>query len=822
MQQRKKTLIILALVATLSFTQVSSVYATETIDDGVRATCDEAYYATMDFYGNLQEGSIVKSYITNGNNKIIDYGKYDSVNNLTNSIKPSVNGEQTTFDFGKKTPSHFYFEGKTKAPFYELPWVTEIHYRHNGVMAKAEDLLNQSGMFDIVLDFKPNENASEYAKNNYVLAATTVFNQDDILSLEAQGAQVQLVGNLRTVLFLVMPGEEQHFTISVGSEDFTFAGMTFLIVPATLQQLQDIAKLSENKDKIEENYRLLDDSLDTLLNSFDSMSGSLREAANGLDELNEGREIISKEKGGMYADADIALDSLDSLAKALDTMPSHVSTAQEAVTKAAAAFNGLNNAADDINDELQDIKSDLKALNKTLNSLSGSSRASASKVKKLGEEADKLKEDYEKLLPLLADLQIKIGSDEVSLNPSGIAAPIKLSSLSALSKNATSMSAIYNAVSSKENMTEEEFLMAVLMSQGYPKAKAKSIVVDIPAGIAAVKTANPVLTDDEALEYVLLQSGVAAADIPASKAAYNAFSTKRTMFSAVYSSYVAPQKPYISMNKTEFLAAMTYLDLSQKGLLTDPLDMPTNVKATMSLAEFGQQNTNLADAMEMLGYNNGIALNGYSILTDIGDTSGNLATMSNSAKNIIEACDDAIDSVDEMNKVIQKYAPELNSTLSDLKNASTALSTTTKSTQKVLNTFEKTLKKAGTKLDSGTQKSLKGFAATLRSAAGSLDKTTNVKIAKNNISDIIEDIWDDYTGDVNRLLLMNADAPKESLTDSRNEAPTSIQIMLRSQEITKDSVAPDIPTIEKEKTTFWGRISQMFKDLFGAVAGIFN
>ena len=50
----------------------------------------------------------------------------------------------------------------------------------------------------------------------------TIFNQDDILSLEAPGAQVQLIGNLRAVLFLGLPGEECHYTIRVGSEDFAF------------------------------------------------------------------------------------------------------------------------------------------------------------------------------------------------------------------------------------------------------------------------------------------------------------------------------------------------------------------------------------------------------------------------------------------------------------------------------------------------------------------------------------------------------------------------------------------------------------------------
>ena len=32
------------------------------IDNGVAPTYDEAYYATLDYYGNLTDGSVVKSY----------------------------------------------------------------------------------------------------------------------------------------------------------------------------------------------------------------------------------------------------------------------------------------------------------------------------------------------------------------------------------------------------------------------------------------------------------------------------------------------------------------------------------------------------------------------------------------------------------------------------------------------------------------------------------------------------------------------------------------------------------------------------------------
>lgn len=103
-------------------------------------------------------------------------------------------------------PKTFYFEGKTARPFEKLPWTISLHYAMNGVTMKAEDLAGKTGVAEITIDAIPNKAASAYAQNNYTLEAMAVFNQDDILSLEAPGAQVQLIGNLRAVLFIGLPG----------------------------------------------------------------------------------------------------------------------------------------------------------------------------------------------------------------------------------------------------------------------------------------------------------------------------------------------------------------------------------------------------------------------------------------------------------------------------------------------------------------------------------------------------------------------------------------------------------------------------------------
>ena len=255
--------------------------------------CDESYYATLDYYGGLMDASVVKSYQTNGHTSLTDHGAYDAIINLTDDRVPTVSNGTVTFDLGEDAPSRFYFEGKTQQPFHSLPWTFSVSYKLNGAPALAEDLAGKTGLVEIDLDVLPNPSASEYSRNNLVLTAATAFNADDILSLEAPGAEVQLVGNLRTVLFMVMPGEEQHFAIRVGSDDFSFSGPVLLAVPATLQQLDQIADLRQAKEKAEDSYDAINDSMDIILNTLDGMSGSLSATASGLDRLNAARGTIS-------------------------------------------------------------------------------------------------------------------------------------------------------------------------------------------------------------------------------------------------------------------------------------------------------------------------------------------------------------------------------------------------------------------------------------------------------------------------------------------------------------------------------------------------
>ena len=50
--------------------------------------CDETLYITMDPYGEIKESSVVKSYTMNGSSRIVDYGTYNRITNMTDHSEP--------------------------------------------------------------------------------------------------------------------------------------------------------------------------------------------------------------------------------------------------------------------------------------------------------------------------------------------------------------------------------------------------------------------------------------------------------------------------------------------------------------------------------------------------------------------------------------------------------------------------------------------------------------------------------------------------------------------------------------------------------------
>ena len=943
------------------------------IGDGVTATYDEAYYAMTDYYGNLTDGSVVKSYRTNGIATLTDYGDYDEIINLTDGTVPARNGGMTTFRLDEKAlPGTFYFEGKTTKPFQQLPWTISMSYTLNGVPTKAEDLAGQAGVVEIRLDIVPNGRASEYARNNYTLEAMAIFNQDDILSLEAPGAQVQLIGNLRAVLFLGLPGEECHYTIRVGSEDFAFGGMTFLMVPATLSQLEEIAKLSERKDDLEDNYNKLSGSIDSLLDAMTAMTGSLNASANGLEQLNKARGIFSDGKGVIYSGTDALREDLSNLADVLGPVEGQIEALSKTITDSKSTLRSMTNTVSDLKDDLKDVESALRDLEdgtgdvRKVFSALGSLRESLKKLQKaLGgtvkDTTDKIGESIGKNQNIgsvtvaqvkeahsayVADRQTyfaiilkKQGSTDAAGTAKNAAAKVQQSgSVAALETELAFYKGKLEAAKSsletaqgalqklKEAGVEDDDSRVITLNENIKKLEAgiKKLEAGIEQleGVIALEEAYQAkesMSFQTFCEKVLGQSAATAkqmndlwlvyasgkvegGDTPdqggtlsgellhndpedspekdtsggdsAPSGDHSDGSSEKTPDGSGSESTDAgsgtgdqvssgAQNPPDSSNTDENGSENTGSgenngENNGGGSQKDPTDAPNppdpenpgtetepdaprppseSVGGAVvdlisggldsAMAEIAKLQKSLADVMNRLKDPTS------QVISDLSALCGrieNLSSLLNSAEDLSAAIRhssadlrDILDDVEDLQDILDDYEPVLQDTLKTVSSLSASAIKTIRDTQGLISDTEALMKSTGATLDDGTKQTLEGLAAVLRSTAKTMGTAGQIKDAKSSICDIIEDTWDEYTGDVNNLLLMDATAEAVSLTDSRNPSPESIQILIRTQEITMpDEDETEAEAAAEVQTTFWGRVAQMFKDFWAAITDLFG
>ena len=960
-----------------------TVHAAQIVDNGVQPACDEAYYATTDYYGNLTNGSVVKSYALRGASSLTDYGVYDEVVNLTDGSAPVRHKDRLTFRFGQDAPARFYFEGKTKEPFANLPWTLSVHYVLNGVPVKAEELSGKTGLVEINVDAVPNESASDYARYNYILTAAAVFNQDDILSLEAPGAQTQLIGNLRAVLFLAFPGEEQHFSIRVGADSFSFGGMTFMMVPATLSQLDEIAKLSEKKTDLEDSYHELSDSLDTVLDTFHSMQSNLYETANGLDKLEDARQTISAGKGNVYGALDRVQIDLATLAGALSPVTRHAEEAEAFLTDSRKALNALVDTVLQMNGKLSGLEESLKelesgmgrmesglsgiesgltglekslvgvelALEDTASGLddtAGSLTAvdtgltdvetgleamerdlsgTESGMESLESNLEALEGGLEVLENGLKDLEggtesvkrilkdaydLRVSLDELGNALSNTGVPERSTSSIADSSaigltqsdldNVSQIAALYNLTAAGATPNETAFYTAMLTAQGQNAETAAQLAALFQSGNAAAIEAQG-LTE----VYQTLQALYHAPDFQTFAAAilqqrgYTAADAKTTakQMEQLWTLYQTPEGSAAlelllssigninrnisgvagSANRTlddvSSMAANVMWDLSELCKeLDDLMDMADDTRKVSEILRdtsgdlrtlsgslrdtsgdlravlsdlrgtsgdlraasaalrgatgpLGDTLRSLADLLETLT-NASKHLRGT--LASLRGTSGTLRDVSATARAASGKVRDtsavlraALSDTDALRDVLNAYEPSARSALETLKSLSGVSTASIRDINDLIARTETLLKSGGDKLDTGTKDTLKGLTSTIRKAADGMDSTKDLQSAKDTITDLIEDTWDDYSGDVNNLLQMDSTAEAQSLTSPDNPAPQSVQILIRTQEIeaADDTPAPE-NTAPETKGSFLSRLGRMFLDFWHAVTGIFR
>ena len=855
-----------ALALVLSLTLGLTVPAASAA--GTSPSCDETYYATLDPYGQLLDSSVVKTYATGGGPLLTDYGVYDQIINLTDG-REAARGEDgsISFDLSGEAPDKFCFEGKTAQPYEEFPWKLSLSYTLNGVPTPAEELGGAVGVVEITLTATPNPLASEYARNNLVLTAASVFNGDDILSLEAPGAQIQLLGNLYAVLYAVLPGEEQSFTLRVGSENFSYSGMIFLAVPATLRQLEQVAQLKEAKEKGEDSYHALNDSLDVILNTLDGMSGSINTAASGLDRLNSARRVVSGGKDTVYDSIDRALAATGPLTASMEPMAGHLAAAQEALTQTVDILGEMNTSAQSLKPELEKLQTTINAIQKDTKALKELAGDAEGYNKRATSIADSLEELLDDLGGDMNSLQIDLYRLRNALkNTKGISKvePITVGGMSdpaEIQAKIAQVNGLYaqyqaalNAGTLPAGTSFADGIVLGAFQQGYEAKVEEQITTQVgqayqqkcqellAAGVPAENL--PTLEQfmaDPAVQQMITQARAAAMAPEAVQAAYLAFRETGEGKAAIEQANAAAQlhAAVEAMGADGLAEQLKLMETANTTLIPAINSTITEVNAmvTRLTDPTGDVVDELADLCDVVG--SGGILDDLSNLAGLArDLLKDCKAQEGTVPDLLERLDElgamadrvagtgeeALDQLDRLYALVTQYEPGTQTALSDAQVFTQSASDGISALTEALTSTRELMRDAGPALDEGTRQTLDGLSAALRRAGTGLSQTSTLRSAKSTITGLIEEEWNSHIGEENNLLLMDAAAKPQSLTDPRNQEVTSIQYVMRSQETKAEKPDNTDPqnAAPQEKTTFWQRVKTMFTDIWHSITRLFG
>lgn len=727
---------------------------------------DETVYINMDYYGAPTNTRIVKGVNLNGHTEFTDFGDYKDVYNMSTFDEPTLKEDSVYWKLNTDK-NRFYYECiPNDTVNIQMPWNFDVSYKLNGVPVEADQCAGASGTIQMDIHAVPNTYASDYYKNNMMLVCATGIDMSKALSIDAPGAQIQSFGTYKLVMFMGLPGEENTFTVRIGSNDFESMGLIMFMTPATTSALDIMSSMRDIKDRLENSGDNLYTGVSSMLSTMQAVQSSLSSMSSGISGIDQVRKQLIKDRGTLDPRTDAALNALDELTGKSDSLIPELNSAKETLTSLNATTSSilttLEESGEDIPEYqklLNDVKTSLGNLEDLFDDLDDETDNSSwtiaqirSASEDLQKELNALTDDLKSLSGSLDDLDLET---PVSTELKNYVSAMTSSTAQSAGKDASQQKYLEIMSTITDDMSDEE------KAKIEEKAKAEAAKAGEAAGAAAVQ----------------------------SSAAYN--------------------------NAQALAALMTGIKSGSSAVTSDMQSM------TKQLESVTKEMSGLLDATNSL-------LKDLEDIADVFDEYKGLPQdFTAEGKKLTELANGSLDRVNKMLADI----PALRESLDSLTKTATAsidkttdlMSSTTKAlstSYDLMNTANSVLRSVRSQADASTQTTIDSLLDTLGKLSGST-ASGQMQTATNSIHSAVKDAETDLEDDTN-VLNIDTSADLESVTSSMNPSPSSLQFILRTEEISVDDDDDDgISDQDAADEGVFARICNIFKKLFTAITGVF-
>lgn len=222
------------------------------------------------------------------------------------------------------------------------------------------------------------------------------------------------------------------------------------------------------------------------------------------------------------------------------------------------------------------------------------------------------------------------------------------------------------------------------------------------------------------------------------------------------------------------------------------------------------------------------------LLTQLSEESGKLAsTLSGLSEDLSEGAEYSkylvdsldvllLDTVDLYHHLEEDY-PDLQQSLTDSQTLVDQTAQALDSAVSTMTVLQNTLKETSPQLDQSLKNTLQGTMALLDQSLSVLDSTRSMRQAGRTMKEVLDQELDRYETE-NRFLFMDPSASKASFTSEKNQEPRTLQILVRTEEISKEDQEEKVldAEIPQQSQGIWERICSVFRKMWEAVTGLFQ
>lgn len=262
--------LLLILPSFLVSAEKSESSSDKTLGEGSYSEKHEVVYATLNASGEQGEMYVVNNFNVHEHGKIIDYGPYTDVKNLTDMTQIEQNDDQVEL---KAEEDDFYYQGNLEGK--PLPWDINVSYTLNGEKVEPQELLGKEGHLEVQIDTKQNTEAESSFFNNYLLQISIPLDSKIYKNIEAPDGTVANSGKNRQVSFTVMPEKEGSFKVSADVTDLEMESIEITAVPSSMSiDAPDVGGMKKD--------------MNSLSNATADVNRGVGELQQGIAELNNG------------------------------------------------------------------------------------------------------------------------------------------------------------------------------------------------------------------------------------------------------------------------------------------------------------------------------------------------------------------------------------------------------------------------------------------------------------------------------------------------------------------------------------------------------